>query len=143
MTVSAILQTKGGSVHTISSSISVMDAVTQLREHKVGALIACDDGSTIAGILSERDIVRAIAQFGASALEKPISELMTRDVVTCTEQTTARQMMEIMTEGRFRHCPVVRDEELVGIVSIGDVVKRRIADMQREADDIKSYITAV
>ncbi|MEO1702032.1 MAG: CBS domain-containing protein [Pseudomonadota bacterium] len=140
MNVSAILAEKGTSVFTLKSGIGIMDAVRSLRENKVGALIVSDDGQSIDGILSERDIVRGIAELGAACLERNVADLMTRDVVTCSEDATVSDLMELMTQGRFRHLPVVRGNALVGIVSIGDIVKRRIADVEREAEEIRSYI---
>ncbi|MEL6202495.1 MAG: CBS domain-containing protein [Pseudomonadota bacterium] len=140
MNVSAILAEKGASVFTLKSNINIMDAVRALRENKVGALVVSDDGTSIDGILSERDIVRGVAEQGAPCLDRKVGDLMTRNVVTCTEDATVSDLMELMTQGRFRHLPVVRGDALVGIVSIGDIVKRRIADVEREAEDIRSYI---
>jgi CBS domain-containing protein len=97
-------------------------------------------GGKIAGILSERDIVRAVASKGAGALTAPISAIMTSKVTTCGEDHTVNQVMELMTNGRFRHLPVERDGTLIGIISIGDVVRRRIEDVEREAEEIKAYI---
>ena len=96
----------------------------------------------ILGILSERDIVRAIRRNGVSALDKPVGELMTASVRTCTEDSTVPELMELMTEGRFRHMPVERSGKLIGVISIGDIVKRRIEEIEREADDIRSYIAS-
>jgi CBS domain-containing protein len=97
---------------------------------------------TIKGILSERDIVRALGRNGGAALDASVSELMTAKVRTCTEDSTVPELMELMTEGRFRHLPVERDGKLIGVVSIGDIVKRRIDQIEREADDIRSYIAS-
>ncbi|MEN0000057.1 MAG: CBS domain-containing protein [Pseudomonadota bacterium] len=140
MSVSAILKEKGSSVFTLASTLSIMDAVAMLGEHKVGALIVSDNGETIDGILSERDIVRGVAHFGSACLQKSVADLMTRNVITCTEEATVSDLMELMTKGRFRHLPVVRGDKLVGVVSIGDIVKRRIAEIEREAEEIRSYI---
>ena len=98
------------------------------------------DGGKIAGILSERDIVRAVASKGAASLAMPISSIMTSKVTTCGEDHTVNQVMELMTNGRFRHLPVEKDGSLIGIISIGDVVRRRIEDVEREAEEIKAYI---
>ncbi|MEL6436569.1 MAG: CBS domain-containing protein [Pseudomonadota bacterium] len=140
MNVAAILSDKGGDVFTLKSDVSIMDAANALREHKVGALIVSDDTKTIDGILSERDIVRGVAERGAASLQETVANLMTRDVITCSEESTVSDLMELMTSGRFRHLPVVRGNDLIGIVSIGDIVKRRIADVEREAEEIRSYI---
>ncbi|MEO0542584.1 MAG: CBS domain-containing protein [Pseudomonadota bacterium] len=140
MNVSAILAEKGTSVFTLKSQIGIMDAISALRENKVGALVVSDDGQSIDGILSERDIVRGVAERGAACLDAKVADLMTRDVITCSEDATVSDLMELMTKGRFRHLPVVRGNALVGIVSIGDIVKRRIADVEREAEEIRSYI---
>ncbi|MEO1745052.1 MAG: CBS domain-containing protein [Pseudomonadota bacterium] len=140
MNVAAILSDKGGDVFTLKSGVSIMDAANALREHKVGALIVSDDTKTIDGILSERDIVRGVAERGAASLQETVADLMTRDVITCSEESTVSDLMELMTSGRFRHLPVVRGNDLIGIVSIGDIVKRRIADVEREAEEIRSYI---
>lgn len=143
MIASRILEVKGSEVFTLPPSTIMMDAVKALREHKIGALIVSSGKGDISGILSERDIVRAIANHGADALSSPISLYMTKDVVTCTESATIPELMESMTRGRFRHVPVARDGKLVGIISIGDVVKRRIAEVEAEAEEIKSYISSV
>ncbi|KPB01694.1 CBS domain-containing protein [Ahrensia marina] len=143
MTASRILEVKGSEVFTLPPETATMDAVKSLREHKIGALIVSSGNGKIDGILSERDIVRAIANHGAEALTSAVSAHMTKDVVTCAESATIPELMELMTKGRFRHVPVARDGKLVGIISIGDVVKRRIAEVEAEAEEIKSYISSV
>jgi CBS domain-containing protein len=140
MTVRAILAEKGNDVVTLASNFSVADAIALLAKHRIGALIVADDNRVIQGILSERDIVRSLAEDGAGALGRGVSELMTANVKVCTEAHTVNEVMEIMTRGRFRHLPVERDGKLIGVVSIGDVVKRRIEEVQREAEEIRSYI---
>lgn len=142
MTVARILEDKGAEVFTLSPDASILDAVRELGERRVGAMVVTDDDLTIKGILSERDVVRAIAERGVGALSDPVSALMTRQVKTCTEDTPINQLMELMTAGRFRHLPVERAGKLAGIVSIGDVVKRRIAEIEREAAEIRSYIVS-
>ena len=142
MSVRSILASKGSDVFTLSRNATGLDAVKALAKYKVGALVVAGPGMTIEGILSERDIVRAIDRAGISALDLPVSEFMTSKVRTCTEDSTVPELMELMTEGRFRHLPVERDGKLVGVVSIGDVVKRRIEEVEREADDIRSYIAS-
>lgn len=143
MTVKLILEQKGGEVFTLTPTGSIRHATNTLAERKVGALVVSDESQAILGILSERDIVRAIAKMGDAALDEPVSAVMTKSVKTCTEEATIPQVMSLMTDGRFRHLPVERDGKLVGIISIGDVVKRRIADIEQEADQIRAYIAAV
>lgn len=140
MTVRQILDEKGREVVTVSPTMSTEEAARHLAEHKIGAVIVTGVSGKIAGILSERDIVRAMASKGAAALSAPISSIMTAKVVTCTEEHTVNQVMELMTKGRFRHLPVEDHGKLIGIISIGDVVRRRIEDVEREAEEIKAYI---
>ncbi|SOE08332.1 CBS domain protein [Hoeflea halophila] len=140
MTVKQILDQKGRDVVTVSPSMVTEEAVRFLGDNKIGAVVVTGDGGKIAGILSERDIVRAVGRKGADALSAPISTIMTSKVTTCGEDHTINQVMELMTNGRFRHMPVEKDGKLVGIISIGDVVRRRIEDVEREAEEIKAYI---
>lgn len=142
MSVARILEEKGSDVFTLADGASVLDAVRALGEHRVGAMVVVDADRKIMGILSERDVVGAIARRGAGALSEPVSALMTRNVVTCTQDMPINRLMELMTQGRFRHLPVERDGRLAGIVSIGDVVKRRIAEVEQEAAEIRHYITS-
>lgn len=140
MTVKQILDQKGREVVTVSPSMGTADAIRFLADNKIGAVVVTGSGGKIAGILSERDIVRAMANKGAEALSAPISKIMTAKVTTCGESHTVNQVMELMTNGRFRHLPVEEDGKLIGIISIGDVVRRRIEDVEREAEEIKAYI---
>lgn len=140
MTVKAILDEKGHDVVTLGPDSSISQAMSVLAEKKIGALVVTDDSGGIRGILSERDIVSLIAKSGSSALELPVSDAMTASVKLCHEDHTVNQVMEIMTRGRFRHLPVEKDGKLDGIISIGDVVKRRIEDVEREAEEIRNYI---
>jgi CBS domain-containing protein len=140
MTVKLILERKGYDVFSTAPETTLGDAVTMLAKHKIGAIVVCDKNNAIKGILSERDVVRALATDGADALWKPISETMTMKVSVCSEKHTVNQVMEIMTRGRFRHLPVEKDGHLHGIVSIGDVVKLRIEEVERESEEIRSYI---
>ena len=140
MTVKSILDEKGHDVVTLGPQASISQAMTSLAEKKIGALVVTDDDGKICGILSERDIVSLIASEGAAALDSPVSEAMTASVKLCHEDHTVNQVMEIMTRGRFRHLPVEKDGILDGIISIGDVVKRRIEDVEREAEEIRNYI---
>ena len=143
MTVAALLRDKGHSVITTSATASIAGAIDTLVRHRIGALVVIDETDRIAGIMSERDIVRAIAARGADVLNTPIADAMTRAVVTCTKSDTVDEVMARMTRGRFRHLPVVEDGDLIGIVSIGDVVKARIEQVEREAEDMRAYIAAV
>jgi len=140
MTVKAILDAKGRDVLTVSPDITLADAARLLGEKRIGAVVVTADDLKIAGILSERDIVRQIGVSGAAALDDLVSSAMTAKVKTCQEGHTVNQVMEIMTQSRFRHLPVERDGKLAGIISIGDVVKQRIEDVEREAEEIKQYI---
>lgn len=140
MTVKAILDQKGRDVVTISPDSLLSDVVRALGEHRIGAIVVTRGDDRIAGIISERDVVRVLAEKGADALSNPVSAVMTAKVRSCQEGSTVNQVMEIMTQARFRHLPVEREGRLIGIVSIGDVVKQRIEDVQREAEEIKHYI---
>jgi CBS domain-containing protein len=140
MTVRAILSEKGNDVVTLTPDVSIADAIALLAKHRIGALIVAGPDRVIRGILSERDVVRALAEDGSNALKRSVSDLMTANVKVCTEDHTVNNVMEIMTKGRFRHLPVERDGKLIGVVSIGDVVKRRIEEVQREAEEIRAYI---
>lgn len=142
MLVRNILAEKGEEVFTLPTESTVMDAVQALAQYNVGALIVADADRVVKGILSERDVVRAISNEGTDSLSKAVTELMTSNVKTCTEDATIPELMEQMTSGRFRHLPVLRDGKLIGIVSIGDVVKKRIEEIEREAEEIRSYIAS-
>jgi len=140
MTVKAILQEKGHGVVTVSPEATLAEAAEILSGNRIGALVATYGDGRIAGIISERDIVRLIGEGGGAVLGQPVSSAMTAKVSTCTETHTVNEVMEIMTRGRFRHLPVEKNGRLDGIVSIGDVVRKRIEDVEREADEIKNYI---
>jgi len=140
MTVSTILAGKGRGIVSIEPNATLGSAVELLAEKRIGAVIVLGAGNRIAGILSERDIVRVLAERGAGALDEPVSGTMTRKVSTCTENETVSTIMERMTEGKFRHVPVVEQGRLVGIVSIGDVVKHRLQQMEREQAAMRDYI---
>jgi CBS domain-containing protein len=143
MTVKSILEEKGRDVITLPATETIEGAVKTLANHKIGALIIASASGKIEGILSERDIVRIIAGEGASALKKPVTAAMTSKVKTCTEASTVNEVMETMTKGRFRHLPVEHGGKIAGIISIGDVVKRRIREIERETEQIKQYIATV
>jgi CBS domain-containing protein len=140
MTVKAILSNKGNNVLTIEPTATLETAVQTLAEHKIGALIVLGPDRRVIGILSERDIVRALASEGAGVLGKPLAQVMTRKVVTCSETETVGTIMERMTTGKFRHVPVVEQDQVVGVISIGDVVKHRLVEMERESAALRDYI---
>jgi CBS domain-containing protein len=141
MTVKAILSRKGNDVITIEPTVTLSAAVNILAEHRIGALVVVAGADEqVAGILSERDIVRALAQRGPGALQEAVGQVMTRRVVTCTESDTVAALMERMTQGKFRHLPVVERGKLVGLVSIGDVVKQRLGEMEHESNALREYI---
>jgi CBS domain-containing protein len=140
MNVSGLLRGKGSGVVTVAPNASASEVVAQLAEHGVGAVVVSGDGRQIEGVVSERDIVRALADRGLSAMEDAASAIMTTKVFTCEPHTTVDQLMALMTERRIRHVPVVVDGALAGIVSIGDVVKDRISDLETETQVLHEYI---
>jgi CBS domain-containing protein len=143
MNVQAILAAKGTEVVSIAPERTLADAVALLAARRIGALVVVSaGGGHLAGILSERDIVRALAAAGADALAAAVGDHMTTKVATTTAEEPMPSLMERMTEGRFRHMPVLADGRLVGIVSIGDVVKHRVAEIEAEADSLREYIQA-
>jgi CBS domain-containing protein len=141
MTVARILAEKGAAVTTVAPHRTMDQAIHLLAEKRIGAVVVSDADARVIGILSERDVMRALAESGAAAFDAPVSQYMTAKVTTCTRDTTIEEVMETMTEGRFRHLPVVEDGRLVGVVSIGDVVKRRIATVEAEHQAMRDYIT--
>ncbi len=140
MTVAAILARKGRDVITVRKSTAIAEVVRILAERRIGAVIVADEFHRILGIVSERDIVRMLAHVGTGGLDGNVESIMTAKVVTCADQDTINDVMERMTHGRFRHLPVVEDGRVAGIISIGDVVKARIEQVEREADEIRAYI---
>lgn len=140
MLVKNILAEKGSDVETMTPTQSLADAIQLLARRRIGAVVVTKDNGRIAGILSERDIVRILASDGPGVLERPISAAMTSKVKVCHENNSINEVMEIMTTGRFRHLPVERDGMLAGIISIGDVVKKRIEEVEHEAEEIRNYI---
>src|SRR5262245_14431369 len=140
MIVKTILSTKGSEVITIGPTATLEEAIAILAEHRIGALVVLGADQRVIGILSERDIVRALADRGAGALKEPLAQTMTRIVVTCGESDTISEIMERMTHGRFRHVPVLEQDRLIGIISIGDVVKQRLGEMERESEALRDYI---
>lgn len=140
MTVARILSQKGRTVVTVQPHRTLAEAASLLTEKGIGALVVSDAGQTVLGILSERDIIRAVVRGGGAALDAPVSRHMTAKVVCCSRGTGVDEVMELMTDGRFRHVPVVEDGRLVGLVSIGDVVKHRIASVEAEHQALREYI---
>lgn len=143
MNVAAMLGAKGREVVTTTAAVTIAEAAAALAQHKIGALVVVGEGQRIVGIVSERDIVRAVAKSGGEVLGERLDGIMTRSVVTCRESETVNDVMGRMTLGRFRHLPVVEDGKLAGIISIGDVVKGRIEEVEREAEELRNYIAAV
>ena len=140
MTVKAILSHKGGDVVTIAPTATLSAAVKLLAERRIGAIVVTGPENRVAGILSERDIVRTLADRGPAALDENVAAVMTRKVMTCTEADTIASLMERMTEGKFRHLPVVEQGRLVGVISIGDVVKFRVEEIEGESNALREYI---
>jgi CBS domain-containing protein len=140
MTVKKILSTKGCDVTTVEPTATLESGIRILAERGIGALVVLGADHRMIGILSERDIVRALAKRGAAALTEPLARVMTRKVPTCTRSETVNSIMERMTAGKFRHVPVVHEERLVGIVSIGDVVNHRLMEMDRDFEALHDYI---
>src|ERR1700730_10032849 len=136
MTVKAVLGTKGSKVITIEPGTSLEDAIGTLNAHRIGALVVLGPERRVMGILSERDIVRALAEHGAMILKEPLSRVMTRKVFGCNQSETISSIMKQMTAGKFRHVPVLENDRLIGIVSIGDVVKHRLMEMRHESEGV-------
>lgn len=142
MNVHAILGNKGSEVVTVRQQASVADAAAMLRDRGIGALVVSDDGTHIDGIVSERDIVRALAAHGASALGRTVASVMSAEVITCGPDDSVHDLMASMTDRRIRHLPVISGgDQLAGIISIGDVVKARLGELQTENEALTDYIT--
>ncbi|MCG8926501.1 CBS domain-containing protein [Lentzea sp. CC55] len=139
MRIADVLRTKGSAVATIGQDVPVSELLRALAEHNVGAIVVVG-ASGVAGIVSERDVVRKLHESGADLLSSPVSAIMTADVFTCSPSDTVDSLMVVMTERRFRHAPVLSDGQLVGIVSIGDVVKSRIGQLEQSQDQLQAYI---
>ncbi|HVM80181.1 MAG TPA: CBS domain-containing protein [Stellaceae bacterium] len=140
MNVETILKAKGTAVVTIAPSATIAEAVALLTRRRIGALVVSTDGREPLGILSERDIVHGLGTSGAGLLERRVDELMTRSVITCAPQDRLADLMALMTERRIRHLPVLQGGRLAGLVSIGDVVKNRLDEMEWESSSLKTYI---
>jgi CBS domain-containing protein len=140
MRVADVLRTKGSEVATVPPKVSVTGLLEDLARHNVGALVVVDEAGAVIGIVSERDVVRRLNERGAELLTAPIEQIMTSPVVTSDPNEAVDRLAEIMTERRIRHMPVVEDGRLVGIVSIGDVVKSRIQQLESDREQLESYI---
>ncbi|MFN8723842.1 MAG: CBS domain-containing protein [Rhodospirillales bacterium] len=143
MSVATILKRKPPTIVTIEETASVADAAQRLAQHRIGALPVMGAGGRLAGILSERDVVRGVATKGAAALSEPVSALMTAGVETTTEVESIGDVMQRMTKGRFRHMPVLKDGRLIGMISIGDVVKHRIDEQELEVETLRGFVTGM
>jgi CBS domain-containing protein len=141
MTVANILKVKGRTVVSVRPHNTLMEAARVLAENRVGALIATDDEAHVLGILSERDIIRALAAHGPDVLNKPVAEHMTAKVQTVAESTPVLAVMDLMTKGRFRHVPVVESDRCVAMISIVDIVKHRVQEIEFEHEALHSYIS--
>jgi CBS domain-containing protein len=140
MNVETILRTKGRDVATIGPEATIGEAVQRLGARGIGALVVSQDGTQVDGILSERDVVRGLADRGAALLSERVGDLMTRRVHSCAPEDAVEDLMGMMTQKRIRHLPVVKDDALCGIVSIGDVVKNRLEEVEYEASSLRSYV---
>ena len=139
MTVRAILDTKGHQIMSVPPDAKMSEAIKLLSERRIGAVLVMSEGR-IEGILSERDIVRVLGERGAAVLEEPVSAVMTRKVVSCRPNDTVSAIMEMMTLGKFRHLPVLDGDRVVGLISIGDVVKWRVQEYENEQEALTTYI---
>ncbi|MFZ0849972.1 MAG: CBS domain-containing protein [Hyphomicrobiaceae bacterium] len=140
MNVAAILRHKGRAVTTAGPAATLLEIATKLSAKRIGAIVVVDAQGEVAGIISERDIIRALAAHGPECLTSSVAEVMTKQVVTCQETDTLDELMAMMTARRFRHLPVLTDGALVGIISIGDVVKHHVAEVEMEATAMRDYI---
>lgn len=140
MNVGMILKSKGRAVSTVRPNATLLDVAKKLGPKKIGAVVVVGDNGRVDGIISERDLIRAISEHGANALSVAVSDVMTRQVVSCQETSELDELMEMMTKGRFRHLPVIEEEALVGIISIGDVVKYHLAEVEMEVSAMRNYL---
>jgi CBS domain-containing protein len=141
MLVQQILGSKAsGGVLSVKPTDSVSDAIKLLSEKRIGSVVVSANGESLDGILSERDVVRELGRRGATVLTEPVSALMTSKLVTCTEKDTADQILQMMTDGRFRHLPVMREGKMIGLISIGDVVKARLSELSMEKNALEGMI---
>ena len=140
VTVRNILEAKGASVVAIAPTATVEEAVSRLKQAGIGALVVSGDGRRVEGIISERDVVRGLADHGHGVYDRPVRQLMTTEVFTCSPDDSTTAVMAAMTERRFRHVPVVENGELCGIISVGDILKKRVDEVQTEANALRQYI---
>lgn len=140
--ISTILKEKGGHIEAVTAEATIAEAARRLASKRIGALVVVDGDGKLAGIVSERDLVRALSSHGGRCLEMKVRDVMTAEVITCKPSDTVDNLMEVMTSGRFRHVPVMEGDRLVGVVSIGDIVKYKIAEATAEAEALRSYIVA-
>jgi len=139
MNIAQILKAKGRAVATVRPDATLFDIINRLTQKKIGAIVVVGDNGEVVGIVSERDIIRRLAERGEGALKESVSQSMTSSVISCHETSTIDEIMELMTQGRFRHVPVIEDGALVGIVSIGDIVKNHIAEVEMEVTAMRGY----
>ncbi len=141
MTIASILREKGSAVVSLPPDATLGALIDLLARHRIGACVVRQLGGDLLGIISERDVIRALSEHGASALSLTVESTMTRGVQCATRSTSDEDALETMTHGRFRHLPVVEDGALIGLVSIGDVVKARLQQQAHEVDSLKAYVT--
>jgi CBS domain-containing protein len=139
MNISQILKAKGRAVATARPNATLSEIISKLAQKKIGAIVIVGDAGEVVGIVSERDVIRQLGDRGEAALKEPVSQAMTTSVISCQETSTLEEMMELMTQGRFRHVPVIEDGALVGIVSIGDIVKHHVAEVEMEVTAMRDY----
>ncbi|MFN3624892.1 MAG: CBS domain-containing protein [Hyphomicrobium sp.] len=139
MNIGQILKAKGRAVATARPDTPLLEIAGKLAQKKIGAIVIVGDKGDVVGIVSERDIIRKLGERGPAVLDEPVSQSMTANVISCQETSTLDELMEIMTQGRFRHVPVIEDGALVGIVSIGDIVKNHIAEVEMEVTAMRGY----
>lgn len=142
MTVRKILNLKGSDVLTIAPDRKLLEAIALLTKHRIGALVVTGNSREVVGIISERDIVRLLSNADNNRFENTVASAMTKEVKTCKPEDTIQRVMQVMTAGRFRHMPVVENGKLAGVISIGDVVKLRLEEMERESEHLKEYIAS-
>lgn len=142
MRVADVIRGKGSAVVTLTPDTDVRTLLNTLAEHKIGAVVVSVDGASIDGIVSERDVVRALAERGAAIVTEPVHSIMTPDVTTCDMDTHIDELMTMMTEGRFRHLPILVEGRLGGVISIGDIVKYRVGELEEEREALSKYITS-
>jgi len=141
MNLAAILKFKGNSILSVTPATRISEVIKILAEKRIGAVLVCEDDGKLTGIVSERDIVRTMASQSGAIFDMTAAQLMTHSPKITAPETTVAQAMEIMTDGRFRHLPVVENGKLVGLVSIGDVVKARLSEQEHEVDSLRAYVT--